>query len=277
MRARKARAMREWRVRCRPSRCVARRVRCDGCALGAQVVEDGYEFFGDRTLVTVFSAPNYCGEFDNCGAMMSVDESLMCSFQVRAASRSHHTHPHPHSTWHRTTREPHVPLPGAGSLTLTSHAPSPSRTLALHHITSATQSARAPHTRAARARALTWRPCVHSTAPLCGRERRPARRRRAFPCCAARVRRSSNQSIRRVRGGAATGRARRRAIARRSTAGTRADPLRAHARCANADAAAPWRRRHASRRACNCKLSLDRRCDSRTIPHGMFTHGIEIM
>ena len=47
-----------------------------------QVVEDGYEFFGDRTLVTVFSAPNYCGEFDNCGAMMSVDESLTCSFQV---------------------------------------------------------------------------------------------------------------------------------------------------------------------------------------------------
>jgi len=46
------------------------------------VVEDGYEFFGDRKLVTVFSAPNYCGEFDNCGAMMSVDEQLMCSFQV---------------------------------------------------------------------------------------------------------------------------------------------------------------------------------------------------
>ena len=46
------------------------------------VVEDGYEFFGDRTLVTVFSAPNYCGEFDNCGAMMSVDADLMCSFQV---------------------------------------------------------------------------------------------------------------------------------------------------------------------------------------------------
>ena len=47
-----------------------------------QVVEDGYEFFGDRTLVTVFSAPNYCGEFDNCGAMMAVDADLMCSFQV---------------------------------------------------------------------------------------------------------------------------------------------------------------------------------------------------
>lgn len=47
-----------------------------------QVVEDGYEFFADRQLVTIFSAPNYCGEFDNAGAMMSVDESLMCSFQI---------------------------------------------------------------------------------------------------------------------------------------------------------------------------------------------------
>ncbi|CAH9072564.1 unnamed protein product [Cuscuta epithymum] len=47
-----------------------------------QVVEDGYEFFAERQLVTIFSAPNYCGEFDNAGAMMSVDESLMCSFQI---------------------------------------------------------------------------------------------------------------------------------------------------------------------------------------------------
>ncbi|KAF2287656.1 hypothetical protein GH714_002145 [Hevea brasiliensis] len=46
------------------------------------VVEDGYEFFADRQLVTIFSAPNYCGEFDNAGAMMSVDETLMCSFQI---------------------------------------------------------------------------------------------------------------------------------------------------------------------------------------------------
>ncbi|CAI0392797.1 unnamed protein product, partial [Linum tenue] len=35
-----------------------------------------------RQLVTIFSAPNYCGEFDNAGAMMSVDEDLMCSFQI---------------------------------------------------------------------------------------------------------------------------------------------------------------------------------------------------
>ncbi len=47
-----------------------------------QVVEEGYEFFGDKKLVTVFSAPNYCGEFDNNGAIMLVDENLMCSFKI---------------------------------------------------------------------------------------------------------------------------------------------------------------------------------------------------
>jgi serine/threonine-protein phosphatase PP1 catalytic subunit len=47
-----------------------------------QVVEDGYEFFAKRQLVTVFSAPNYCGEFDNSAALMSVDENLVCSFQI---------------------------------------------------------------------------------------------------------------------------------------------------------------------------------------------------
>ena len=52
------------------------------------MVEDGYEFFAKRQLVTLFSAPNYCGEFDNAGGMMSVDETLMCSFQVRACDHS---------------------------------------------------------------------------------------------------------------------------------------------------------------------------------------------
>ena len=47
-----------------------------------QVVEDGYEFFASRQLVTLFSAPNYCGEFDNAGAIMSIDETLMCSFHI---------------------------------------------------------------------------------------------------------------------------------------------------------------------------------------------------
>ncbi|OAD72803.1 hypothetical protein PHYBLDRAFT_20709 [Phycomyces blakesleeanus NRRL 1555(-)] len=48
------------------------------------VVEDGYEFFNERTLVTVFSAPNYCGEFDNFGAIMSINEELICSFELLA-------------------------------------------------------------------------------------------------------------------------------------------------------------------------------------------------
>ncbi|BGP26709.1 serine/threonine protein phosphatase Pzh1 [Rhodotorula toruloides] len=46
------------------------------------VVEDGYEFWNDRTLVTIFSAPNYCGEFDNFGACMSVSEDLLCAFEL---------------------------------------------------------------------------------------------------------------------------------------------------------------------------------------------------
>ncbi|KAJ5103280.1 hypothetical protein N7532_003809 [Penicillium argentinense] len=46
------------------------------------VVEDGYEFYQDRVLVTVFSAPNYCGEFDNWGAIMSVSGELLCSFEL---------------------------------------------------------------------------------------------------------------------------------------------------------------------------------------------------
>lgn len=47
-----------------------------------QVVEDGYEFFGDRQLVTIFSAPDYCGEFNNAAAMMQVCGDLNCSFKL---------------------------------------------------------------------------------------------------------------------------------------------------------------------------------------------------
>ena len=47
-----------------------------------QVVEDGYEFFANRQAVTIFTAPNYCGEFDNAGGAMKVDEHLMCSFII---------------------------------------------------------------------------------------------------------------------------------------------------------------------------------------------------
>lgn len=45
---------------------------------GHQVMEDGYEFFADRKLITIFSAPCYTGDFDNNAAMLSVDAGLKC-------------------------------------------------------------------------------------------------------------------------------------------------------------------------------------------------------
>ena len=47
-----------------------------------QVVDDGYEFFANRQLITIFSAPNYCGEFDNSAGIMIIDDSLTCSLKV---------------------------------------------------------------------------------------------------------------------------------------------------------------------------------------------------
>jgi hypothetical protein len=47
-----------------------------------QVVEDGYQFFADRSMLTLFSAPNYCGEFDNAGAVLAISEDLTCWFSV---------------------------------------------------------------------------------------------------------------------------------------------------------------------------------------------------
>ena len=45
---------------------------------GHQIMDDGYEFFADRKLITIFSAPCYTGEFDNNAAMLVVDENLKC-------------------------------------------------------------------------------------------------------------------------------------------------------------------------------------------------------
>jgi protein phosphatase len=47
-----------------------------------QVMERGYAFFASRQLVTIFSAPCYCGEFDNAAAVMTIDEKLQCSFVI---------------------------------------------------------------------------------------------------------------------------------------------------------------------------------------------------
>lgn len=51
-----------------------------------QVVPRGFEFpfHPNTTVVTVFSAPDYCGEMGNTAAMLLVDEKLNCSFQFVA-------------------------------------------------------------------------------------------------------------------------------------------------------------------------------------------------
>lgn len=49
-----------------------------------QAVMTGYDFpfSGNQGILTLFSAPNYCGEFDNNGAMLQINENLVCSFTV---------------------------------------------------------------------------------------------------------------------------------------------------------------------------------------------------
>ena len=41
-----------------------------------QVVEDGYEFLAKQLLITVFSAPDHYGEFDNAGVTMTTDGDI---------------------------------------------------------------------------------------------------------------------------------------------------------------------------------------------------------
>eukprot|EP00756_Hemistasia_phaeocysticola_P052812 Hpha_TRINITY_DN28108_c0_g1::TRINITY_DN28108_c0_g1_i1::g.103246::m.103246/K06269/PPP1C; serine/threonine-protein phosphatase PP1 catalytic subunit len=48
-----------------------------------EVVEDGFEFFAERKLVTLFTASRHSGA-ENAGAVMNIDASLLCSFQVLA-------------------------------------------------------------------------------------------------------------------------------------------------------------------------------------------------
>ena len=47
-----------------------------------QVVEEGFQFFAGMKLVTIFTAPNYAGEFDNNGGILEVGEDLLCKFHV---------------------------------------------------------------------------------------------------------------------------------------------------------------------------------------------------
>ena len=47
-----------------------------------QVVEEGFQFFADMKLITIFTAPNYMGEFDNKGGILKVNEDMICSLSI---------------------------------------------------------------------------------------------------------------------------------------------------------------------------------------------------
>ncbi|CAJ0945724.1 unnamed protein product, partial [Mesorhabditis belari] len=61
---------------------ICQRLGLDLIVRAHQVVEDGYEFFADRRLVTIFSCPYYCGLQSNKAAIMCIDENMKCSFLV---------------------------------------------------------------------------------------------------------------------------------------------------------------------------------------------------
>ena len=51
-----------------------------------QAITNGYEFpflyDDDQSILTLFSAPNYCNEYMNKGAILNVNEDLLCSFNT---------------------------------------------------------------------------------------------------------------------------------------------------------------------------------------------------
>ncbi|CAI5445105.1 unnamed protein product [Caenorhabditis angaria] len=47
-----------------------------------QVVQDGYEFFADRRLVTIFSAPFYCGQTNNVASVLNISKDMVASFML---------------------------------------------------------------------------------------------------------------------------------------------------------------------------------------------------
>uniref|UniRef100_A0A0N5BNN8 Serine/threonine-protein phosphatase n=1 Tax=Strongyloides papillosus TaxID=174720 RepID=A0A0N5BNN8_STREA len=59
-----------------------------------QVVQEGYEVMMGKNLITVFSAPNYCGQFCNAAAVVCIDEKMQVSIQqLKIASTCNKTAP----------------------------------------------------------------------------------------------------------------------------------------------------------------------------------------
>ncbi|KRZ14871.1 Serine/threonine-protein phosphatase PP1 isozyme 2 [Trichinella zimbabwensis] len=74
-----------------------RKMDIDLIARAHQVVSDGFEFFADNHLVTIFSAPNYCQVYDNCAAVLMVDGDVRCSIIRLKPNRPAHSTPDPYA------------------------------------------------------------------------------------------------------------------------------------------------------------------------------------
>ncbi|KAL7720233.1 Serine/threonine-protein phosphatase [Entamoeba marina] len=51
-----------------------------------QLAQDGYQWFFQNTLVTVWSAPKYCYRMDNVASVMEIDNATTYSFKVFEAA-----------------------------------------------------------------------------------------------------------------------------------------------------------------------------------------------
>ena len=47
-----------------------------------QIVEEGFEFFDNMKLITIFTAPNYMNIFDNNGCILYINKDLICSLHI---------------------------------------------------------------------------------------------------------------------------------------------------------------------------------------------------
>ncbi|XP_003747162.1 serine/threonine-protein phosphatase PP1-like [Galendromus occidentalis] len=59
-----------------------RRFDMDLICRGHQMCAQGFQFFAGGKLMTLFSAPNYCGQFGNAAAVLSVQADLKCDVNV---------------------------------------------------------------------------------------------------------------------------------------------------------------------------------------------------